>query len=70
MALRRGSRRLNTPGVSDGVFEFWVDDELQNSSHDLDWRGTWTEYGLNLVTVQNSGTAARPGSPRVGSTTW
>lgn len=44
---------LNNPGVPDGVFEFWVDGELQNESHELDWRGTWVDYGINLVTVQN-----------------
>jgi hypothetical protein len=44
---------LNTPGVVDGVFEFWVDGELQAARYDLDWRGTWTDYGLNLVSVEN-----------------
>jgi hypothetical protein len=44
---------LNTPGAVDGTFEFWIDGELQNESHALDWRGSWTEYGINLVTVQN-----------------
>ncbi|MBK6921404.1 MAG: hypothetical protein IPH07_28660 [Deltaproteobacteria bacterium] len=44
---------LNTPGASDGAFEFWVDGELQNAAYQLDWRGTWAEYGINLVTVQN-----------------
>ncbi|MBC8073563.1 MAG: hypothetical protein IAG13_34900 [Deltaproteobacteria bacterium] len=44
---------LNTPGLADGTFEFWIDDELQNESHTLDWRGSWNEYGINLVTVEN-----------------
>jgi hypothetical protein len=44
---------LNTPGLADGSFEFWVDDQLQNATYELDWRGSWAEYGINLVTVQN-----------------
>ncbi|MBX7084355.1 MAG: hypothetical protein K1X88_34435 [Nannocystaceae bacterium] len=44
---------LNSPGESDGVFEFWVDGELQNGAYDLDWRGSWTDYGINLITIEN-----------------
>jgi hypothetical protein len=44
---------LNTPGDSDGVFEFWVDDELENGAYTLDWRGSWDAYGINLVTLEN-----------------
>jgi hypothetical protein len=44
---------LNTPGLADGVFEFWVDDTLENGAYQLDWRGTWAEYGINLVTLEN-----------------
>lgn len=44
---------LNTTGLADGEFAFWIDGELQNSSSQLDWRGGWEEYGINLVTVQN-----------------
>lgn len=45
--------QLNTPGAADGQFEFWIDGELQNASYELDWRGNWTGYGLNLVTIEN-----------------
>lgn len=44
---------LNTPGAADGVFEFWVDGALENGAYDLDWRGTWADYGINLVTLEN-----------------
>lgn len=44
---------LNTPGLSDGVFEFWVDGVLENGAYELDWRGGWVEYGINLVTLEN-----------------
>ncbi len=48
-----GHVRLNTPGQADGVFEFWIDGNLENARSDLDWRGTYTEYGLNLVSFEN-----------------
>jgi len=44
---------LNTPGEVDGVFEFWVDDLRQAGRDDLDLRGSWTEYGINAVVVEN-----------------
>ncbi len=48
-----GHVRLNTPGAADGVFEFWIDGNLENTRSDLDWRGGYTEYGLNLVSFEN-----------------
>lgn len=48
-----GHVRLNTPGASDGVFEFWIDGQSQASRTDLDWRGTYTDYGLNFVSWEN-----------------
>ena len=45
--------RLNTPGQADGVFEFWVDDNLEGVDDDIDWRGAWGEFGLNAVMLEN-----------------
>ena len=45
--------RLNTPGNADGVFEFWIDGAPENARTDLDFRGTWDEYGLNAVFFEN-----------------
>ncbi|HTI70456.1 MAG TPA: hypothetical protein VMF06_10850 [Candidatus Limnocylindria bacterium] len=45
--------RLNTPGKQDGVFEFWVDGKLEASRDDLDWHGTWEEYAINAVFIEN-----------------
>jgi hypothetical protein len=45
--------RLNTPGNTDGVFEFWVDGEREAGDTNLDWRGNWTEFGLNLLSIEN-----------------
>lgn len=48
-----GHARLNTPGLANGVFEFWIDDEVEASTSDLDWRGSWTDYGINAVFFEN-----------------
>jgi hypothetical protein len=48
-----GHVKLNTTGASDGVFEFWIDGQLQASRSDLDWRGSYTEHGLNFVSWEN-----------------
>ncbi|MBV1860034.1 MAG: hypothetical protein KUG77_16595 [Nannocystaceae bacterium] len=45
--------KLNTPGQEDGVFEFWVDGELEASRAGMDWRGTWAAFGLNLLSIEN-----------------
>jgi hypothetical protein len=44
--------QLNTPGRSDGVFEFWVDGQPQARKANLDWRGGYTAYGINVVTLE------------------
>ena len=48
-----GHVRLNTPGSSDGVFELWIDDALEARRTDLDWRGSYTSYGINAVFFEN-----------------
>jgi hypothetical protein len=53
--------KLNTPGQPDGVFEFWVDGVPQDAMKELDWRGSWTDYGLNLVSIENFWTGGAPG---------
>jgi hypothetical protein len=49
--------KLNTPGLSDGVFEFWIDDKLQAGSYNLNWHGNWntdpTNYMINAVFFEN-----------------
>jgi hypothetical protein len=48
-----GHVKLNSLGKKDGVFRFWIDGALENSRSDLDWRGSWSSYGLNLLSVEN-----------------
>jgi hypothetical protein len=57
--------KLNTPGKSDGVFEYWIDDELQVRSDQLNWHGDWNSDPnntmINAVFFENYWNA---GSPR------
>jgi hypothetical protein len=49
--------KLNTPGKSDGIFELWVNGELQGARYDLNWHAGWNEqpgsYGINAVFFEN-----------------
>jgi len=45
--------KLNTPGQSDGIFAFWVDGKLEAQTTNLNWRGTYADYGINTVTLEN-----------------
>lgn len=45
--------RLNTPGELDGVFEFWVDGLHEDGLANMDWRGSWASYGLNMISIEN-----------------
>ena len=45
--------KLNTPGKSDGLFEFWVDGNLDAQKTGLNFRGSFTDYGINHVTLEN-----------------
>jgi hypothetical protein len=44
---------LNTPGAADGTLEFWIDDQLQASRSDLDLRGSWDDYAINALVIEN-----------------
>jgi hypothetical protein len=54
--------KLNTPGRSGGVFEFWVDNAPQARKDELNWRGTYTGYGINVLTLEGwiNGVPPRP----------
>lgn len=44
--------RLNTPGKKDGVNQLWIDGRLEAERRNLDWRGTFDEYGINAVFLE------------------
>ena len=52
--------KLNTPGKSDGVFEFWIDGNLEARRADLNWVGTWQDYGMNAVMFENYWNSGAP----------
>ena len=45
--------KLNNPGSTNGVFEFWIDNNLDARRTDLNWVNTWTGYGINSVFFSN-----------------
>lgn len=45
--------RLNDPGRANGLFELWIDDRLEARRADLNFLGSYTDYGLNAVFVEN-----------------
>ena len=45
--------KLNTPGMADGIFEFWVDNNLERRMDNLNFVGTWQEYGINAISFGN-----------------
>jgi hypothetical protein len=45
--------RLNSRGRSDGVFRLWIDGRLEAERSDLNWVGTYDDYGVNAVFLEN-----------------
>jgi hypothetical protein len=45
--------RLNDPGQSNGLQEFWIDGHLEASRTGLDFVGTYTDYGINAIFLEN-----------------
>lgn len=44
--------KLNTPGLADGMFEYWIDGNKQAAKTNLNWRGSYTAYGINAITLE------------------
>jgi hypothetical protein len=45
--------RLNDAGQSNGVFEMWLDDQLEARTAGLNWVGSYSAYGINSILVEN-----------------
>ena len=52
--------RLNDPGQSNGVFEFWIDNQLEAARIDLNWVFSWQDYGINSVLLENYWNSGSP----------
>lgn len=50
--------RLNGLGAGDGEAEVWVDGAEVFLQENIDWRGTWDEYGLNAIRFTNYANAS------------
>lgn len=45
--------RLNDPGLSNGIFAFWINGQLEASRADLNWVGNFASFGINAVFLEN-----------------
>lgn len=45
--------KLNTPGESDGINQLWIDGRLEAERKDLNFRGSYTQYGINAVFLES-----------------
>jgi hypothetical protein len=45
--------KLNDPGASNGVQEFWIDDGLEARREGMDFVRGYTEYGINAIFFEN-----------------
>ncbi|MBN2035468.1 MAG: hypothetical protein JW768_01880 [Chitinispirillaceae bacterium] len=45
--------RLNDPGETNGVQEFWINDSLEARRENLNFTGTYNEYAINAVFFEN-----------------
>jgi hypothetical protein len=52
--------RLNTTGQSDGVFEYWIDSQLEARLTGLNWLGAYSAYGLNAIFLENYWNSGSP----------
>lgn len=52
--------KLNTPGSSDGEMSLWIDEKLDAQSSNLNFRGSYTTYGINALMLENYVNAGAP----------
>jgi hypothetical protein len=45
--------KLNDAGASNGVFELWIDGQLEAQKSGLNWLGSYSAYGINMVFFEN-----------------
>lgn len=52
--------KLNDAGQSNGIFEFWINGQIQATRSDLNWIGSYSAYGINVVFFENYWNAGSP----------
>jgi len=45
--------KLNDPGQSNGIQEFWINGNLETSKTGLNFVGSYTSYGINAIFLEN-----------------
>ena len=45
--------QLNDAGLANGVFEFWINNNLEARETGLNWLGSFSAYGINAVFFEN-----------------
>jgi uncharacterized protein YjdB len=45
--------RLNDAGQSNGVFQYWIDGNLEAQQTGLNWVGNYSAYGINALFLEN-----------------
>ena len=45
--------RLNDSGLSNGVFEYWIDGESEARREGMNWVGSFSEFGINAISLDN-----------------
>lgn len=44
--------RLNSREAPDGLFEYWIDDQLEAQRTGLNWIGAYDDYGINAIYLE------------------
>jgi hypothetical protein len=52
--------RLNDAGLSNGEVEYWIDGRPEARRDDLNWVGTFDQYGINAVYLDNCWNGGAP----------
>jgi hypothetical protein len=52
--------RLNDPGQSNGIQEFWIDGQLEARRAGLNFVDTWTDYAINAIFLENYWNSGSP----------
>jgi len=45
--------KLNDAGVANGLFELWINGQLEARKTNLNWVGSYNAYGINAVFIEN-----------------
>jgi uncharacterized protein YjdB len=52
--------RLNDAGQSNGVFEYWIDGNMEAQKTGLNWLGSYSQYGINAILLENYWNSGSP----------